>query len=156
LADADRRRPRPIGSEAGFSLAEIVITIAIVGITFTAILGGLITAITVSSQHQKQATADTLARSAAEWVKDPIRNAYVNCADVSTYGLTGVSVPAGYSVSVSSVEFWNGTAPSGGAYSPTFQSSCGSDPGLQRITITAFGPGAAATETLQVVKRATS
>jgi prepilin-type N-terminal cleavage/methylation domain-containing protein len=157
LGDARRRPAAPIGSEAGFSLAEIVITIAIVGITFTAILGGMLTAISVSSQHKKQATADTLARSAAEWVKDPVRNAYTNCAGVNTYGLTGVTIPSGYSVSVTRVEYWNGTAPTGTAYSPTFGSSCPSpDAGLQRITITATAPSSGATETVQLVKRATS
>jgi prepilin-type N-terminal cleavage/methylation domain-containing protein len=157
LGDARPDRPAGLRTEAGFSLAEIVITIAIVGITFTAILGGMITAITVSSQHRKQATADTLVRSAAEWVKDPARNAYVNCAGANTYSLSGVTVPSGYSVAISSVQYWNGTSPSGATYQPTFQSGCPSpDPGLQRITISATAPNGAATETVQILKRATS
>lgn len=157
MGDERRARLARLGSEAGFSLAEIVITIAIVGITFTAILGGMITAITVSSQHRKQATADTLVRSAAEWVKDPARNAYVNCAGVNTYSLSGVTVPSGYSVSINSVQYWNGTAPAGATYQPAFQSGCPStDPGLQRVTISATAPSGAATETVQILKRATS
>ena len=158
MGDVVRRRPVRIGSEEGFSLAEIVITIAIVGVTFAAILGGMMTAITVSSQHRKHATADTLARSAAEWVKDPVRNAYANCAGVNTYSISGVSAPTGYSVSITSVEYWNGTAPNGAAtYQPTFASTCTSpDAGLQRITITASAPSGAATETVQILKRATT
>jgi prepilin-type N-terminal cleavage/methylation domain-containing protein len=157
LGDERRARPARFGSEAGFSLAEIVITIAIVGITFTAILGGMITAITVSSQHRKQATADTVARSAAEWIKDPAQNAYVNCAGTGSYSLSGLTVPTGYAVSVTAVQYWNGTVPSGAAYQPTFQSGCpSSDQGLQRITISATAPSSSATETVQVLKRATT
>ncbi len=119
-----------------------MITIAIVGITFTAILGGMITAITVSSQHRKQATADTLVRSAAEWVKDPARNAYANCAGANTYSLSGrhgaERVFRGRSAACST---GTATSPSGAAYQPTFQSGCPSpDPGLQRITISATAP----------------
>ena len=42
-------RRHDIRSDAGFSLVEIVITIAIVGVTFSAILGGLFASITVSA-----------------------------------------------------------------------------------------------------------
>jgi type II secretory pathway pseudopilin PulG len=147
LGERNRDRPASLRSEAGFSLAEIVITIAIVGVTFTALLGGMITAITVSSQHQRHATADALVRSAAEWVKDPARNPYVNCAGANTYGLTGVTIPTNY----------NGALPSGAAYQPAFQSACpGSDAGLQQITITATAPDGTTTESVQVLKRATS
>jgi prepilin-type N-terminal cleavage/methylation domain-containing protein len=157
LADDTRHRLRP-DSEAGFSLAEILITIAIVGVTFTAILGGMVTSITVSSLHRKQATADTVARSAAEWVKDAARNGYVSCAGNNTYSLSGLTIPSGYGVAVTRVEYWNGTFPSGGAaYEPAFQSSCPStDPGLQRITIAATSNDGQDTETVQVLKRATS
>jgi hypothetical protein len=90
-------------------------------------------------------------------VKDPARNAYVNCAGLNAYSLSGVTVPSGYSVSISSVQYWNGTPPSGSTYQPTFQSGCpSSDPGLQRITISAIAPSGAATETVQILKRATS
>lgn len=156
MGERNRDRPASLRSEAGFSLAEIVITIAIVGVTFTALLGGMITAITVSSQHQRHATADALVRSAAEWVKDPARNPYVNCAGANTYGLTGVTIPTNYNVSMV-VRYWNGALPSGAAYQPAFQSACpGSDAGLQQITITATAPDGTTTESVQVLKRATS
>jgi prepilin-type N-terminal cleavage/methylation domain-containing protein len=148
------RRPRA-GSEAGFSLAEILVTIAIVGITFTALLGGMVATITVSSLHRKQATADTVARDGAEWVKDSTKNPYSPCAGAGTYGFTGLVVPNGYSVTVTSIEYWNGTAPVAGTlYSPAYQSSCpGPDAGLQRITIAATSSDGQATETVQVLKR---
>jgi prepilin-type N-terminal cleavage/methylation domain-containing protein len=58
-------RRNDIASNDGFSLVEILITVAIVGITFTAILGGLITTITASAYQRKAATADAIVRSAA-------------------------------------------------------------------------------------------
>jgi len=132
-----------------------VITIAIVGVTFTAMLGGMFTAIKVSTQHQRNATADTLARSAAEWVKDPTQTPYVNCAGNSTYGLTGVTVPSGYTVAMA-VRYWNGATPTGAAYQPVFQTSCSTDAGVQQITITATAPDGTTSESVQVLKRATT
>ena len=154
LGETDRSRPALLRSEAGFSLAEIVITVAIVGITFTALLGGMLTAIKVSTQHQRNATADAVARSAAEWVKDPAQSPYVNCAGGNTYGLTGVSIPSGYNVAMT-VRYWDGAIPTGAAYQPAFQASCTTDRGLQQITITATASDGT-TESVQVLKRATT
>src|SRR5437867_575171 len=97
------RRQR-IDSEGGFSLAEVLVTIAIVGITFTAILGGLMTSIKASALQRTEATADSLARSAAEWVKDSVHNQYVSCP--ASYSTSGLSVPGGYNVAITQVEYW--------------------------------------------------
>jgi prepilin-type N-terminal cleavage/methylation domain-containing protein len=148
-----RHRPN-IRAEEGFSLAEILVTIVIVGITFTAILGALTTSITVSALQRKQATADTVARSAGEWVKDSVQNPYMNCPGNNTYSLSGLSVPSDFSVAITGVDYWDGVGPSGGAYSPAFAGSCPSpDKGLQRITIQATSSDGQATETVQVIKR---
>jgi prepilin-type N-terminal cleavage/methylation domain-containing protein len=144
-------RRHDIRSDAGFSLVEIVITIAIVGVTFSAILGGLFASITVSALQQKEATADTVARSAAEVVKDSERNPYSNCAGAGHYSLTGLSVPSGFSVHITDVAYWDGQPPAGGAV--VFQSNCPSDRGMQRITIAATSADGQATETVQVIKR---
>ena len=144
-----------IDSDGGFSLAEILVTIAIVGITFTAILGGLATSITVSALQRKEATADTVARSAAEWVKDSVENRYVNCAGVGTYSLSGLSVPSGFSVVITNIEYWAWNhQPVPASYVPPFQSSCPSpDNGVQRITIVASSADGQAVEAVQVLKR---
>jgi prepilin-type N-terminal cleavage/methylation domain-containing protein len=141
-------------SEDGFSLAEILVTIAIVGIACSALLGGLMTSISASALQQKQATADGVARSTAEWLKDSVRVPYVNCAGTNAYSLSGVPVPTGFSVSVTAVDYWNGATPAVGAYAPVFQSSCPSpDTGLQRITVVARSSDGQATESLQLLKR---
>jgi prepilin-type N-terminal cleavage/methylation domain-containing protein len=144
-------RRHDIRSDAGFSLVEIVITIAIVGVTFSAILGGLFASITVSALQRTEATADTVARSAAEVVKDSVQNPYNNCAGPGAYSLTGVSVPSGFSVHITDVAYWDGHPPAGGAVN--FVSSCSGDVGIQRITISATSADGQATETVQVIKR---
>jgi prepilin-type N-terminal cleavage/methylation domain-containing protein len=141
--------------DGGFSLAEILVTIAIVGIAFTAVLGGLMTAIRVSAVQRSQATADAVARSAAEWVKDSVHNHYVNCAGLGTYTTSALPAPAGYAIAIAQVEYWTGTTPTAGTpFSPAFQSSCpSSDHGLQRITIVVNSADGQASETVQLLKR---
>jgi prepilin-type N-terminal cleavage/methylation domain-containing protein len=146
-------RRNDIASNDGFSLVEILITVAIVGITFTAILGGLITTITASAYQRKAATADTIVRSAAELVKDSVRNPYANCAGSGAYSLAGLSVPAGFSVTIQGVKYWNWDGqPVPGGYAVKFTSNC-SDHGMQQISIQAASSDGQATETLQVIKR---
>jgi prepilin-type N-terminal cleavage/methylation domain-containing protein len=150
-----------LGDEVGFSLPEILITIVIVGVTFSAILGGLMTSISVSAFHRKEATADALGRSAAEWVKDDARNAYDSSnADPTSYSLGGVSAPSGFSVAITSVKCWDGSLPmSGSAYSLSSTShftaaACtASDAGLQLIRITASSTDGRVSEAVEVTKR---
>ena len=148
-------RRHDIRSDAGFSLVEIVITIAIVGVTFSAILGGLFASITVSALQRTEATADTVARSAAEVVKDSAQNPYQNCAGTGHYSLTGVSVPSGFSVHITDVQYWDG-APVTAGYAVHFASTCPPDRGIQQITIAATSADGQATETVQVIKRSVS
>jgi prepilin-type N-terminal cleavage/methylation domain-containing protein len=150
LDDDCVHREEVTGSEAGFSLPEILLTILIVGIGFGAILGGMMTSITVSDLHRKQATADTVLRDAAERVKDP-GQAYKPCATTSGPNSYNVpSAPSGYAVSVSSVEYWDGTS----SNPLTFVSSCPSpDKGIQRVTVVAASSDGRANETVTIVKR---
>lgn len=149
------RLPSHVHSEDGFSLAELLVTIVLVSVTFVAMLTGLMTTIRVSASHRAQATTDAVARSAAEWVKDSQQNPYrTDCNPLGMYSLSGLSVPSGYTASIKPVEFWDGAPLASGTYSPQFAPSCsGSDKGLQRITIVASSPNGDATETVQVIKR---
>jgi prepilin-type N-terminal cleavage/methylation domain-containing protein len=146
--------------EDGFSLAELLVTIVLVSVTFVAILTGLMTTIRVSAVHRTQSTTDAVVRSAAEWVKDISHNPYrTTCNGPQMYTLNGLAMPTGYSATITRVEYWDGTAPAAtGTYSlPShIQASCpvGGDKGLQRITIVATSSDGQATETVQVMKRA--
>jgi prepilin-type N-terminal cleavage/methylation domain-containing protein len=138
-----------LNEEAGFSLAEILITIVIVGIVFAAVLGGMVTSIVVSDVHRKQASADALARSAAEALKDQAV-AYVSCAGPNAYASALPAAPGGYSVSVADVAYWDGTS----SDPMDFSGSCpGQDQGVQRVTIVVGATGGGATETVEILKR---
>ena len=151
------RLPPHVHDQDGFSLAELLITIVLVSVTFVAILTGLMTTIRVSAAHRTQATTDAVARSAAEWVKDVSHNPYrTTCNGPSMYTLNGLAMPTDYSASITKVEYWDGAAPAAtGTYSPSF-GACpgGGDKGLQRITIVATAANGQATETVQIMKRA--
>jgi prepilin-type N-terminal cleavage/methylation domain-containing protein len=146
--------------EDGFSLAEILVTIAIVGVVFVALLGGLMTSITASVLQRKQASADAVARSAAEWIKDSVQNPYVPCAASGIYSLTGLSVPSGYSVSVTAVQnVTQVSKPVLAPYSPFpasgSQPACTSmnDQGIQLVTVVARSSDSVAVEKIEVIKR---
>lgn len=59
-------RPR---SEAGATLVEILVAVVVIGIGFTAILGGLGTSFALSALHREQARAEAEIRRYAEAVK---------------------------------------------------------------------------------------
>lgn len=140
-----RRRAR---GDAGETLVEVLMAIAIGGIAVTGLLAGLGTAINLSATHRGQANADTVVVSAADSVK---AQTYVPCPSVTTssYNPTDdILLPSGWSpsnVTITSVKKWNGTA---------FQTGCPStDRKLQLVTITATTPDGRSTETIDVVKR---
>lgn len=63
---AGRERLR---GEAGSTLVELIVTIAIMGIAFTTLLGGTFTAVAASDRHRKAAAAGNVLASFAEAVK---------------------------------------------------------------------------------------
>ena len=84
------------GSSRGFSLIEVSIAIALIGVLAVAIMGALSYASTVLIITDRQATAESLAKSQMEFVKnqgyDPADN-----GDVGTYDeITGI--PDGYTI----------------------------------------------------------
>ena len=61
-----RRRPR---DQAGLTLIEVLVTVAILGIAFVTVVGGMAVSIAGSDLHRKQATSQTVLRNLAEFVK---------------------------------------------------------------------------------------
>ncbi|MEW6154328.1 MAG: type II secretion system protein [Actinomycetota bacterium] len=135
--------------EAGTTLVEVVVAVAILGIAITTIVGGMGTSIIASDHHLKQSQAHTVLVSAVGAVKDATANPYQSCADASTYDpAAGVALPGGWTaaaVAVTGVDHWDGSA---------FSPSCPAPDGrLQLVTVTVTTPDSRATESVSFVKR---
>ncbi len=137
---------RPVRSEAGTTLVELLMAVAILGIAVVSIVTAMGTSIIGTDHHRKQAQAHTVLLSAVDVVKS---QAYQSCATAGSYApATGVTLPAGWTasvVSVQSVTYWNGS---------TFAASpCVPDPKLQLVKVQVATPDGRATESVSVVKR---
>ena len=72
-----------------------MVTIAIMGIAFVAILTGVAIAISASDSHRQEATGEGIVRSFAERVIDPKDTPYVPCASAGDYqNPSGFELPA--------------------------------------------------------------
>lgn len=142
--------------EEGETLVEILIAVVFVGITVTALLAGMTTAISVSSVHRQQAKAEAVAREAAELLKD--RDEVDESALVyNEDGVYAVPPVDGYATVVTT-ECWNPPpaeahpASDSGSYGPCDPSN--SDSRLQLLTVTVDSTkDERVSEAVQVVKR---
>lgn len=141
--------PRP---DDGFTLVEVLIALAILGISFAALLGGMQASILGSDTHRQYASAGAVLLQAAEAVKDDNRNPFRSCVQIAggaTYNpYTGVAdLPAGWAASgaikVDKIEHWDGTA---------FTAVCSDAWRLQRVSLSVRSADGRATERLAVVK----
>lgn len=134
--------------DAGETLIELVVAIAVMGIAAVAILGGMMLSIRTSVMHRNDATGGAYVRSFAEAVQSDVdTNGYKSCANAAS-GYAGVAVPdlpAGYIKSVTAVQSWNGSV----------WGACTAD-GIQRLNLKVTTTGDndhKADETLTVVLR---
>ena len=157
-----RRRTQSI-LDAGDTLVELVVAVAILGIAFAAILGGFATSVTASDFHQKQAQAEALIHNFAEHLAstdttDP--DAYQACtaATLPNYPVPSTDAyPVGATPATSlyqwtvSVQFW-ANAPT---QPPMWSSTCPAtgDAGLQQVQITVTTTDSRVSESLTVLKR---
>jgi hypothetical protein len=134
--------------ESGESLIELLVTVTILGVSVIAVAGAIVIGILMSDIHRKQATAGTTVRDYAEAVQDAVvAGGYVGCATPTAYASpAGFSAPTGYSATVvaGSVKYWNGTA---------WQATCGTDTGLQQLTLQVKSTDSRASEELVLVLR---
>lgn len=128
------------GSEDGTTLVESLVAISIVGLSFSALVGGMYTVVQASDINRSQALVATHLSSYAEAVKaDP----YTACA--TSYPGTSFTVPAGFTKDPVVVAYRNGTA---------FSAICGTDTGLQRVTLTLRSTDGRVVVDVQLGKRA--
>lgn len=132
--------------DRGESLIELLVAITIMGIAVVAIVGGIGTAVLMSDIHRKQATAGTAARDFGEAIENQVMaGGYVPCAAPAKYAApNGYQPPGGFTSSVTAVKYW-----AGGAWA----ASCGTDSGLQQVTVQVASTDGRATEKLVVVLR---
>lgn len=156
---ARRRAGRDRGRDAGETLVELLVAVTVLGIGAAAVLGGLLLAVDSSTFARSQSGVQALLRSYGDALVD-VGDAtgtglyrYKACAVPADFpapaAVPDLAVPAGWSVSVSAVRYWNGTS---------FGTSCSTstDTGAQRVTVTATAPAGlypSLTRTLDVVVR---
>lgn len=137
----------PLGArgEEGTTLVELLVAVAILGIAFVAILGGMLTSVTASDVHRRQADGLALLTRQAEAVK---AMAYVPCAGPAVYQAL-LAVTSDYTVSVTAVAYLNT-----GAFVSTLTTCPASDSGIQRVSLKAQSTsGTEGAETIDVIKR---
>lgn len=141
-------------SEGGTTLIELVVAVAIMGVAFVAILGGIGSAIIGAAAQRRDATAGVVLTSAAEAI---VAAPYLACAAL----YVPPAAPSGYTVTVTKVAYWQAGS---NRFLPVEQSACGpataspTDDGVQLVTLSVTPParagvGAGTTQTLDVVKR---
>lgn len=134
---------RAVGAAAddGFTLVEMLLAVAILGLGVLTVVGGMMTSILVSDLGRRSADGQGALRTYAEAVAN---DTYSNCA--TTYPAAGFSVPAGYSTTLA-VSYWDPSATS-------FIATCpATDAGLQRVRLTITANDGRGSESVVVAKR---
>lgn len=137
---------RPDGRDAGESLLEILMAVAIMGIAFAALLAGLGTAVATSAINADQAEDTNYVRALAESVE---ATPFETCAGAAHYesGMAQVPVPAGSTRNLA-VSYWD-------AATSSWRSACSPSTQLHRVSITTAPADAraGAPAPLEVVRR---
>jgi type II secretory pathway pseudopilin PulG len=129
--------------DEGSTLVESLVTVSILGISITAIVGGMYTSVVASDHSRKQADAAAHLASFAEAVKADVYDD--DCA--AGYTGTTFALPAGYTKDAVVVWYWN-------AATKGFDASCTTDSGLQRVTLGIRSADGRAAADMQLAKRA--
>lgn len=127
----DRRR-----SEAGDTLIEVLMTLVVASLCVVAFLVAFSTSISASAEHRTMVSMDTVMRSVSEQTVSQIQlqanPLFTPCATPATYNGLNFGVPTGYSTTITSVQYWNGTS---------FSSTCtAGSTSPQLIDLTVTGP----------------
>lgn len=125
--------------DAGETLLELLISLMVIGVGVTAILGAVGIATQASTLDERQIQAQALLRSWGEHIVSATSDAtYTPCATTATYASSpwmygspapaGLqALPSGFTPTVTQVQYWDGTS---------FVGSCATDRGVQRVRLT--------------------
>lgn len=127
--------------QGGFTLVEMLLAVAILGVGVLTLVGGMMTSIHVSDLERRQADGQTALRAYAEAVSN---DTYTDCA--TSYPAAGFTSPPGFTVT-QTVTYW---VPAGSSFSSTCPAP---DAGLQRIRLTVTATDGRAVESLRIAKR---
>jgi prepilin-type N-terminal cleavage/methylation domain-containing protein len=131
--------------QAGYTLSEVLVAVVILAVSVTAIVGAIGSSIFASHVHRDIVTSDAVVRDYAEQLMNAT---YVSCATPASYAaMTGL--PAGFTVSITTVKYWDGTSTNPAVFGP----ACGTDHGVEQMTIVGRRINSAGAQTLQIVKR---
>ena len=161
----DKRR-----SEAGDTLVEILIALAVIGIAATAILLAFATSISGSGEHRNLATMDTMLRTASAEVTSAIQQqsnaVFSSCSGAYQLNQQGIALPNPsapspnpYSASITGAQYWNSAATPAPAFTGlpwTPTTSCpggvtGGGPQLLTVTVNFNGSSGAASSSITTV-----
>jgi Tfp pilus assembly protein PilV len=149
--------------ERGETLVELLMTVVIMGIAFTALLAGLGTAVGSTRTHRQQANADIVVPAVADAIKSNTSpNTYKPCNTVTVAGVgtsydptpstAAVPLPTGWAdtnITITAVKGWNATT---NTWVPCTSSV--TDTKLELVTIQIDSPGSpSAQEIIDIVKR---
>ncbi len=149
MITAVHTRLPPGSDDTGETLIELIIAMAIMGVTVVAIVGGIATTILMSDVHRKQATAGSYVRSYAEavgtYAADP-KNFDRTSSPIALQKGVDFAVPSGFTATVTSpVRCWDGKA--FGSCEKTKTST------VQQVTLNVASTDSRASESLVVVVR---
>ena len=121
-------RTRTGRRDAGETLTETLVTVVILGIATAGISFALGTAVKASTLNRQQSLVHNALRS---WAEQVAAGSYTACATASSFAAPSPALPTGMTAAVTGVQYWNGL---------TFVGSCGTDTGIQRVTLRITAP----------------
>lgn len=121
---SNRRRT----DDGGESLIELLVSIALLGIASIAILASITMGLKAAALSSGMSSNQNILRNWAEVLE---ATPYVDCATTKTYvAPVGMAVPPNVTLTMLEMQYWN-------SEKNDFVAECGTDEGLQRVTLAA-------------------
>lgn len=134
--------------DRGDTLIELLVAVVVMGIAVVAVTGGIAVSIRMSDVHRKQAQAGAYIRDFAEAVENAVQaspSGYVACAAAGAYDSYYTVPSAAFTIPAPTpVRYWNGTG---------FDTTCGTDSGVQQLSLRIDSADQLVSETLVIVIR---